>query len=161
MAVSMAEVRAYLDPEEVDYAAAAAALGPEAVPLLGELASGPDQGLATKAIYLASLVGPEGHAIVLDALLSEDALRRVAGAAGLENLPAEATAPVARLVLRDDDVGVRKVAIRALARKRHPDVREQLELAARDDPEPVLRDLAGAAIKGRRDHREMRETTES
>ena len=44
-----AQVRKYLDPEEPDYKAAAAALGAEALPVLESLVRGADPLLASKA----------------------------------------------------------------------------------------------------------------
>ena len=55
MAVTMEQVRAYLDAEEVNYSEAAR-LGSGALPHLQRLAQSPDVMLASKATYLASLI---------------------------------------------------------------------------------------------------------
>lgn len=51
MSITMNDVRALLDPDEVDYSEAQK-LGPEAIPFLMELVQGGDLGLASKAAYL-------------------------------------------------------------------------------------------------------------
>ncbi len=87
MATTEAQVRAYLEPEEPNYKAAAAALGAEALPVLETLVQGADPLLASKAAYLASLVPDERAARVLEqASRSEHATVRVAAAAGLQKL---------------------------------------------------------------------------
>ena len=112
MAVSEAEVRTYLDPEEPNYPAAAAALGAGALPVLEQLVSGSDPLLASKAAYLASLIPDPGAARVLDlAARSREATVRVAAAAGAQRRPE--LAGFVNTLLIDDDHGVRKVAARA------------------------------------------------
>lgn len=112
MAVSEADVRKYLDPEEPNYAKAAAALGAEALPVLERLVSESDPLLASKAAYLASLIPDPGAARVLDvAARSPEATVRVAAAAGAQRRP-ELTAVLDTLAT-DRDQGVRKVAGRA------------------------------------------------
>jgi hypothetical protein len=112
MAVSEAEVRKYLDPEEPNYAKAAAALGAEALPVLERLVSGSDPLLASKAAYLASQIPDPGAARVLDvAARSREATVRVAAAAGAQQRP-ELNAVLDELA-SDQDHGVRKVASRA------------------------------------------------
>ena len=109
MAVSEAEVRKYLDPEEPNYPKAAAALGAEALPVLERLVSEGDPLLASKAAYLASLIPDPGASRVLDAAArSPEATVRVAAAAGAQRRP-ELAAVVDHLST-DPDQGVRKVA---------------------------------------------------
>ena len=114
MAVSEAEVRKYLDPEEPNYAKAAAALGADALPVLERLVREGDPLLASKAAYLASLIPDPGAARVLDvAARSHEATVRVAAAAGAQRRPE--LAAVLDTLATDRDTGVRKVAARAAA----------------------------------------------
>jgi HEAT repeat protein len=110
MSTTHTQVRAYLEPDEPDYRAAAAALGPEALPVLEELVQGADPLLASKAVYLASLIPDERAARLLEqAAHSSHATVRVAVAAGLQQRP-EVTDDVTVDLLTDVDQGVRKVA---------------------------------------------------
>lgn len=109
MAVSMEDVRRVLDPEEPNYAKVAQ-LGPEALPLLGQLVRGADAMLASKAAYAASLVGEEGHGVLEAAARSENAAVRVAAAAGARNLASERSQGLLRDLRADPDPGVRKIA---------------------------------------------------
>lgn len=119
MTVSEAEVRQYLDPEEPNYAKAAAALGADALPVLEQLVSGGDPLLASKAAYLASLIPDPGAARVLDvAARSPEATVRVAAAAGAQRRPD--LGGVLATLSTDRDQGVRKVAGKAAGARSRP-----------------------------------------
>jgi HEAT repeat protein len=110
MAVSMNDVRRVLDPEEPNYDAAAK-LGPDALPHLQALVTGPDSMLASKAAYAASLLeGASGESVVRAAAQSRDPVVRVAAAAAARNLPPESARAVLVSLATDDDPGVSKVA---------------------------------------------------
>ena len=110
MPLSMADVRAVLDPEEPDYEAAAA-LGPEALPHLEALVRGSEPMLASKAAYAASVIGgAQAAETVLEAARSDDASVRVAAAAAAANLEASQASNVLETLVGDSDPGVRKVA---------------------------------------------------
>ena len=146
MPTTHAQVRAYLEPEEPDYTAAAAALGPDALPALEALVQDVDSLLASKAAYLASLIPDERAARVLEqAAHSRDATVRVAAAAGLQKRP-EVTDEVAVDLMTDEDQGVRKVA--AKAGRMTPALRELIAERAASDQDPSRRAAARAAIEG-------------
>ena len=65
MPITMKDVRAWLDADEVDYENAKK-LGSAAIPFLMELVQGGDLGLASKATYLASMIKSEQSAAVLE-----------------------------------------------------------------------------------------------
>lgn len=110
MAVSMKKVRAAIDPEEPDYAAAAQ-LGPDALPHLQTLVHGDDPMLASKAVYLASLIQNERAPDVLrEAAQHADPIVRVAAAAASRNLAGTAANDILMQLIGDADPGVRKVA---------------------------------------------------
>ncbi len=89
--VTMRDIRRALDAAEVDYAGAAA-LGSAALPLLAELATGDDTLLASKAVYLASVIGGDGSAsIITEAAERGDPILRVAAVAALRNLTSGST----------------------------------------------------------------------
>jgi HEAT repeat protein len=143
MPVTMEDVRRALDADEVDYVAAATVFGRDALPHLERFAQGPDVMLASKAVYLASVIGGEAASSILaDAAGSPQPPIRVAAASGLRNLAEGGVESVADRLLGDADVGVRKVALVSAAQL-GAGMAERVREVARHDPEPVLRDLAG------------------
>lgn len=148
MAVTMADVRAQLDPEEVDYARARQ-LGPDAVPFLMQLVQGGNLGLASKAAYLASLIESDRSADVLEAAAtSSEPVVRVAAAAGLRNVPDATAERILERVRTDPDAGVRKVAVQSVARFTSPQLRAKIQQMVEEDPEPLVRELAANTIRG-------------
>lgn len=142
--MSMEDVRTFLDPDEPDYAAAALALGPDAQPDLAELAAGDDPMMASKAVYLAGLIGgDEAPAILTRAAEHPDATVRVSTAATVRNLEGDAALQLGQRLLRDDDVGVRKVAVRSAGQIDSSNVRARLQEVAQADPDERIRSLAG------------------
>ena len=118
MAVSMKRVQAALDPEEPDYATAAAELGSDAVPHLQTLIQGDDPMLASKAVYLASLIQDERTPdLVRRAAQRDDPVIRVAAASAARNMDAPTASEVLVELVADDDPGVRKVARNAVPGK--------------------------------------------
>src|SRR6476469_3934396 len=147
MAVTMEQVRAYLDADEVNYSEAAR-LGSAALPHLQRLAQSPDVMLASKATYLASVI----HGDLTPQILAEAGSRpepaiRVAAASGVQHLAEQHAEPLVERLLNDDDVGVRKMAVRSAAALSSPAMRSHLERVAEGDPEPAIRDLATRAIQ--------------
>jgi len=144
----MQQVRAQLDRDEPDYPAAAR-LGPEAFPHLRQLAQGDDPMLASKAVYLASLIGTEQSvAIVNEAAGKPNPIVRAAAAGALRNLD-QAPNQLLNSLLNDQDVGVRKVALRSVEASRPSlpaDVATNVRDMAVNDPNPHLRQLAGGVI---------------
>ena len=142
MPVSLEQVRAALDPEEVNYRAAAQ-LGPEALPHLAVLARGPDMMLAAKATYLASLIqGAQAEQIIEEAAVHPEPAVRVAAATGLKNLKSEdAAGRIADRLIADRDLGVRKLTVQSVAALPMPQLRQRMRAAAERDPEQVIRDL--------------------
>lgn len=142
MPISMKDVRAHLDPDEVDYPEAQK-LGPEAVPFLVELFEGHDLGLASKAVYLASLIPcSESFALLQKAAASSDPVLRVAAASSIRNLPEVDAEKMMNLLSKDADVGVRKVVLNSIAKFKSPSFKKQVLEMSKKDPESFIRDLA-------------------
>jgi HEAT repeat protein len=147
MPVSMAQVLTEIDKDEPDYGAAAR-LGPEALPHLRELVEAEDPMLASKAAYLAGLIGGNEAAPVLElAAAHRDPTVRVALAHAVGAGKDTPTAIIERL-LDDGDSGVRKVALRAAKSIKSSPVRKKVSAMAKDDPEEFIRNLAKDVAKG-------------
>ncbi len=111
MTTTLRKVRAALEPDEPDYAAAAADLGADALPHLQKLIHGDDLNLASKAVYLASLIPDAGASeLVRAAAQLDDPVMRVAAASAASNLEPDTASEVLVELVGDDDPGVRKVA---------------------------------------------------
>jgi HEAT repeat protein len=145
MVQSLEQVRQRLNVYEPDYAILARELGPDAAPHLRTLVTDEDEGIASKAAYLASLL-PDQIEIVALAARSSSPVVRVAAAAGAANLSgADVAEPLAGL-LDDADVGVRKTALRSATRLQPTELRENVQQMEQADPEDAIRELAREAL---------------
>jgi HEAT repeat protein len=141
MTVTREQVLAQLYPDEPDYEGAAQ-LGPEALPHLMQLIEEGDPDLASKATSLAGVIdAAESIEAVDKAARSPDPVIRVAAAAALGNL-SEMPDPLAQGMLNDEDVGVRKLALRSLERQQPAGFKQKAQQMAANDPNPVLREYA-------------------
>lgn len=139
MAVTLRRVQALLDPEEPDYAAAAAELGAEALPHLETLIEGDDPGLAAKAASLAGFIGGPGATEVLaKAAQSEDPRVRVAAAGAARQLPARQASAVLTPLVEDDDLGVQITAFKSVPENPTPELQAAMISVARDAEVPEI-----------------------
>jgi HEAT repeats len=146
MPVTFDQVRHMLLAFEPDYAAAAR-LGPELLPHLRTLISGPDKMLASKAAYLAGLIDDERAVEVLrNAARSSSAAVRVAAAGGLRNMKRPAAAGVLITLLNDRDSGVRKLAIKSSVTRDNSALLAKISDLSRRDPAPTIRSLASQVV---------------
>jgi len=143
MAVTMEQVRRVLDPDEPLYELAAEQLGPDALPHLETIVRQSDEGLAAKAVYLASLIQSDRSSQVVEAAAGrQEAVVRVAAAAGAKNVAQSQRTPLVLRLLDDDDVGVRKLALRAVPRQPEAALAAKVAALAQTEQEPALRSLA-------------------
>ena len=149
--VTMAQVRAALDPDEPDYVRAAR-LGGDALPHLERLIEGGDPGLASKAVYLASVIRDRRSAVLVHkAAKSDRGEVRVAAAAATRHLPRRAASAVLLVLLSDPDSGVRRVALTSvklsIGSGGFPSaLRARIEALANADPDPRIRELSRAIL---------------
>ena len=141
MSVTIEQVLAQLRQDEPDYEQATN-LGPEALPHLARLVEEGDPELAPKATYLAGFINAEQSSeVVKRASRSSLPVVRVAAAAALSDLE-ETPTPLLESLLDDEDVGVRKLALRSLERKRPVGFKRKAREVAENDPNEVLRRFA-------------------
>ena len=140
MAVTAEQVRAALLAEEPDYAKIAKTLGTGALPHLSALVGSEDVLLASKATYLAGVIGgPSSGDVVAKAARSGQPSVRVAAASAARKLAAapsteargrgEALADSDSILLQlvdDADPGVRKVALRSVPSTMSDALRERV-----------------------------------
>jgi hypothetical protein len=144
----MQQVRRALDPDEVDYEAAAA-LGPEALPHLAVLVTGDDPGLASKAAYLAGRIShPASADVVARAADSLDARVREAAASATRFLPPDRASTILAQLVLDPDVSVQKLAARSIPHAPSRELRASLAQAVeRAGQTPIRRVLTEALDK--------------
>jgi len=101
-----------------------------------------DPELASKATSLASVIDAAQSIEAIDkAARSPDPVIRVAAAAALGNI-SETPESLAQDMLNDEDVGVRKLALRSLERRQPAGFKQKAQQMAANDPNPVLRETA-------------------
>jgi len=137
MAVTMAEVRAILDPEEPDYGRIGL-LGSDALEHLEVLIESGDQMLASKATYAASLVADARSVeLVQRAAASDNPALRVAAAAATVNLAPEQASQLVIALAGDSDEGVKKAARVSGMQIHDPLVARALEAVLGLEQEPL------------------------
>jgi hypothetical protein len=142
MALTMKDVRAALDPEEPRYEESAARLGPEALPLLEEVIREGDPMLASKAVYLAAMIGGGKSAGVLSEVArSGEVVLRVAAAGAARHLGPEHAERILDELVDDDDVGVQKVAVRSIQEVPTKKLLAKVGALAKSHADPSLRDI--------------------
>jgi HEAT repeat protein len=147
MAVTMSDVLAEIDPDEPEYEKAAAKLGTDALPLLQEIVESDDPMRASKATYLAALIGGDEAAPAVESAAShQDPRVRVAAAHAMGT---ERVAPSLALdrLLDDSDAGVRKVALRAAAESKSAHLKAKITTISKKDPEEYVRSAAKDVVK--------------
>jgi len=150
MAVTLQQVRAYLDVDEPAYREAAR-LGVDALPHLETLVEGPDTLLAAKAAYLAGLIdGARSLPVLTRAARSADKVVRSAAAAAAAHLQPETAASVLVTLLGDTDAEVRRIALDSIPTDVAPALRGALERIAGNDPYTALRQRSTEILARRR-----------
>ena len=142
MPVTMADVRAVLDPDEPDYRAAAT-LGHEALPYLDDLAQNADALLASKAVFLAALIQDERSVqIVTQAARRDDPIVRVAAAAAVPYLPCKELSEVLLPLVNDQDSSVRRVALESATEGATAELRASIERLTQEESDPSMQQVA-------------------
>jgi HEAT repeat protein len=146
VAVTKEQVRAELEKDEPNYARAAG-LGPDAFPHLEELARDEDAMIASKAVYLAGLIeGEPADRLLADAASSDDPRIRVAAASAARHRSEAAASAVLLSLVKDEDLGVRKVALKSVPREPTADLRRAVEELG-DAPDETTRSLSGQTLR--------------
>jgi HEAT repeat protein len=147
MPVTMEQVRAELDRDEPNYDRLAR-LGPEALPHLEALVRSDDAMLASKAAYGTTLIpGRRAVQVLQAAATSRHDTVRVAVAAGARNLDSADAREVLERLLDDQDVGVRKFALRSTQALRLTEMKPKVEEIATSDSVESMRSLASETLQ--------------
>jgi hypothetical protein len=142
MALTLQETRTALESIEPNYDELVK-LGVEAMPFLEILMADRNVFIAAKATYLASMLrDPGSEGIVERAAQSGEPRLRMAAAAGAGNLRGDVTDAVLLGLLGDQDLGVRKVAMKSIPPAPPAELRQKVIALAETDPDPDLRNLA-------------------
>lgn len=142
------QVRSDLDKDELDYPTLAAAYGAAALPELKAIVAEDQPRIASKAAYLAGLIGGgASHEVVALAANSRHDTVRVSAAAAAAMLPANHAVAIASQLLADVDPGIRVMAAKSAAKIGDPALRAPLQTMAAQDLEPAARNLAADVAK--------------
>lgn len=112
------QILAYLQQEETDYAGAASKFGADAIPILKDIINGSDVMLASKAVYLASMLkSPDKADALMAASKHPSSIVRVAAAAASDKLEVGKAEQVLSNLVGDSDIGVAKYSLRSIKAK--------------------------------------------
>lgn len=146
MSMTDEELKFALGNEEPQYGVIVVQLTPADIPRLQALAEGGDVALASKAIYVASLLKEDAaHQIVARAAKSGNELLRVASATALQNLPTAARVQVADTLIQDQNPSISKMVIRAIDAPT-PQLQQRLRDLETRSAIPELKALARAKL---------------
>jgi HEAT repeat protein len=152
MPMTMSELKSRLseiEPTESMYNG----IGPSEVPLLKELLKEEEPWLAARAVYVLSRINArEAHAAVAEAARDPRPELRVAAAVNAPVLPPDLSDRILDPLLADDNVGVRKFAIKAVSSKNNPKLTSKLESLVTSDPDVTLRGVARERLRNLKTH---------
>lgn len=143
------QVLDFLRQEETDYPAAAK-LGEAALPSLMAIIQGSDVGLASKATYLAGLIGggTQEQALTL-AAQHQSPIVRVAAASAVKNLAPGAAERLLGPLLNDGDLGVTKLAMQSVqATKLAGKFTARLQTLSEMTQDSTIQNMAKTALQG-------------
>ena len=137
-----------LSNEEPGYARIARTLDSSAIKHLASFARGRDLSIATKAIYLASLLDRKDAAkIVASAAASQTAVKRIAAASGLGNLASAPKDAIARKLIRSKDLSARKLVLKSIGTDVSPRLRNSIEKLSKEDKSKDMKDLSRSVLR--------------
>jgi hypothetical protein len=139
------ELRRLLDADETQYSRIAPQLTEADLPMVTELAHDENPMRASKAVYLASLLG--GADVVAEAADATDPILQAASASALANLPAAERAPIAERLVGRGDAAVDKLAIRSLEGELSPNLTDRLRRLSSSSSSDVVRDLSADTLR--------------
>ncbi len=151
MALSKEDLRLLLSNEEPNYPNLAKQINKNNLKDLMSIAKGNDAMLASKAIYLASLLhDAEADEIVDYASKSRNALKKIAAASAIVNLEVGHKKDIiAQRLLRTTDVSLKKLVLNALKKgeKVSPRLKKSIESISRVDKNSLIKDLSKQTLK--------------
>jgi HEAT repeat protein len=137
------KIRSELDKDELDYPALATTYGEAILPQLKAIVAEDAPRLASKAAYLAGLIGGEAsHKIVALAARSRHNVVRVSAASAAASLPTRHAVEIVGTLLRDADPGVRVRAAKSAGTMGHTALSARLREMATQDTDSHVRALA-------------------
>ena len=144
MAHTREELVRLINLDEPDYPSIVRQLTPDDVPLLTQLSQDSNPGLATKAISCLGLMNSEAAISGLQAAATHrDPVYRVAAAHALRNAPASANAVrLLGTLLDDQDVGVRKLALKSVDVGNISSLKEQVRQLNLREPNEALKSMS-------------------
>ncbi|MCA5892922.1 hypothetical protein LEP48_06080 [Isoptericola sp. NEAU-Y5] len=143
--MTLDELRRLLDADETQYDAIAARLTPDDLPTVRELAHDENPLRASKAVYLASLLG--GADVVVEAATADDPILRAASASALTNLPPRERAGIAEKLVGRGDVAVDKLVIRSLEGAVPSALADRLRRLSTASPSELVRSLSADTLR--------------
>ncbi|HYI08816.1 MAG TPA: hypothetical protein VEK57_07070 [Thermoanaerobaculia bacterium] len=148
MEATFEAVRQALQADEPRYRQLASDFGTDALPHLQKILASEDSMLASKAVYLAGVIGSEAAtSIVQQGAASADVIVRVAATAAAAWMPSAHASEVLAPLVDDADVGVQKVALRSVPESPSEYLMERVEALRSGDASEIVKKESGAAME--------------
>lgn len=145
MPLSKDEIIKLINVDEPDYPEIVSKLSAEDVPILIELSTDANPAIATKAISCLGLMRSERSLAGLQQVVnSPDPVKRIAAANALSNMMSvQGSAQLVDKLLDDNDIGVRKFALKTVETGRVSQLKEKVRLMNQKEQNPALKELSG------------------
>jgi hypothetical protein len=148
MALTVNELRYLLGADEPDYEAIAAKAGRDSTQAIAEIAKGEDTMMASKAVYLASLVNDkDAFSIIADAADSPVSRVRLAAASALPNLATATRNKLAEKLIEKNDVSIQKLTLKAVEGKVPASLKKKISNLNQASESEVIRDISTNTLK--------------
>jgi HEAT repeat protein len=147
VAMTLEQLRSQLSAAEPDDSTYYG-IGPAEIPLLEQLLQDREAWLAARAVFAASRI-PDPRAIALLQRAARDPREevRIAVAAAVKRVTTTDANPLLLSLLDDQDLGVRKFAIKSVSTAHAPAVLQKVREMQERDPAPAIRDHAATRLK--------------
>lgn len=149
MPLSKEELIKLINVDEPDYPSIISKLSEEDIPTLVELSKDANPAIATKAISCLGLMKSERALRGLQEVVNhEDPVRRVAVANSLKNMIAiQGSVQLLDHLLDDNDVGVRKFALKTVESGRVLQLKEKVKTLTQREANPALKSLSQQVLQ--------------
>lgn len=144
MPINKDELIRMINLDEPDYPAIVSKLSADDIPTLVELSKDPNPGIATKAISCLGLMKSDKALNGLQDLAAHpDPVRRVAVAHSLRNMTdVRGSAQVLEKLLGDNDMGVRKFALKTVETGNVSQLKEKVREMSEKEANPAIKSLS-------------------
>jgi HEAT repeat protein len=147
MTMTLEQIRNQLSAIEADDSMYSG-IGPSEIPLLEQLLQDEEAWMASRAAFALSRI-PDNRAVEALSHAAADTRKdvRVAVAASVSNLKPQDANSILLKLLNDEELGVRKFAVKSVSEAHDEAVHGKLQEIQARDPSPPIRDIAKSRVR--------------